>query len=85
MTLARSAKDHARFMLNTLAPDLRASGRKYTARDVAKCGRMVLAGKKSAAYARWLKTVLIPDLRASGSTSTAADLAKCAVVIGRRR
>ena len=81
--MARRSK--ADFMIKVLAPDLRRSGQKFTARDVAKCGRLMKAGKKNAGYARWLKTVLIPDLRASGNRFTAADLAVCARAIGGRR
>jgi hypothetical protein len=78
-------RSKADFMINVLAPDLRRSGQKLTARDVAKCGRMMKTGKKNAGYARWLKTVLIPDLRSSGQKHTAADLASCARSIGGRR
>lgn len=77
-------KNHARFMLDTLAPDLRASGRDETAKDVTTCARYMLAGKKNRSYANWLKSTLIPDLRASGSKETARDLAKCARAIGGR-
>ena len=77
--------DHADFMIDTLAPDLRRDGRVHTAQDVAACGRLMRAGQKKPAYARWLKDTLIPDLRASGMVETAKDLARCARAIGRRR
>lgn len=76
------ARNHARFMLDTLAPDLRASGHNETAKDVTTCARFMLAGKKNRSYAKWLKSTLIPDLRASGRKSTARDLAVCARAIG---
>jgi len=79
-----STAAHATFMIETLAPDLRASGHTYTAKDVADCGPMMRTGQKSARYANWLKTTLVPDLRASGMVETAKDLARCARVIGRR-
>jgi len=75
---------HARYLINTLAPDLKASGRTFTSRDVAKCGRLMLRGKKDVEYASWLNRVLIPDLRESGATATADDLAVCSRAIGAR-
>jgi hypothetical protein len=75
-------RQHAEFMVETLGPDLQASGRVHTAKDVIACGRMVLAGQKSKSYARWLKSTLVPDLRKSGMVETAKDLARCARSIG---
>ncbi len=79
-----TAINHARFMVDTLGPDLKESGRVHTAEDVIACGRLVLAGRRDRKYAGWLKSTLIPDLRASGMRDTAADLARCARVIGGR-
>lgn len=79
-----SVQDHADFMIDTLAPDLRRSGRVHTAQDVAACGRLMRTGKKDRKYASWLKTTLIPDLRESGMVETAKDLARCARVVGGR-
>jgi len=76
---------HADFMIKTLAPDLRASGRKYTAKDVARCGRLMKTGGRDRGYANWLKSTLIPDLRASGQKYTANDLARCARTIAPQR
>lgn len=78
---------HADFMVHTLAPDLKASGREFTAEDVAKCGRLMKTGRTNKAYASWLQSTLVPDLRASGQKYTANDLARCARAItpkGRR-
>lgn len=79
-----STADHADFMIDTLAPDLRRDGRVHTAKDVAACGRLMHSGRKDVRYANWLKTTLIPDLRESGMVETAKDLARCARNIGRR-
>lgn len=34
-------RNHADFMINTLAPDLRESGQKFTAADLARCARTI--------------------------------------------
>lgn len=78
------ARRHADFLVNVLGPDLRASGRKETAKDVIRCGRLAQQGRRDVGFARWLKSTLIPDLRRSGSVETARDLARCARTIGRR-
>jgi hypothetical protein len=80
-----ATRRHAYFMTQTLAPDLAASGRTETAKDVARCGRLMAKGKKSAHFATFLTKTLIPDLRASGSRETAKDLAKCARAIAPKR
>jgi hypothetical protein len=76
---------HADFMIKTLAPDLKASGRTHTAKDVARCGRLMKSGGRYRGYANWLKRTLIPDLRASGQKYTANDLARCARTISNQR
>jgi hypothetical protein len=72
---------HASFMVGTLAPDLKASGQEFTAKDVARCGRLMKSGKRDGRYAKWLKGTLIRDLRRSGQRYTANDLARCARAI----
>jgi hypothetical protein len=79
--VSAAARRHADFMIHTLAPDLKASGREFTARDVRRCGRLMMAGKRNRPYASWLKSTLIPDLRESGMEYTANDLARCARAI----
>lgn len=75
----------AGFLLDTLGPDLIASGREFTGRDVIRCGKLISAGRKDAKFARFLKGTLVPDLRASGFKSTAKDLARCARLISPAR
>ena len=79
--ISAADRRHASFMVKTLAPDLKASGQKFTAQDVARCGRLMQRGGTNAKYARWLKTTLVPDLRSSGQRYTASDLARCARAI----
>lgn len=82
--LTSSQRRHAEFMVETLAPDLKESGRVHTAEDVDQCGRTMLRGGRDHKHAKFLTGTLIPDLRDSGMRDTAKDLARCARFIGRR-
>lgn len=75
----------ADFLLNTLGPDLRQSGREATSADVVQCGELIRAGRTNAKFARWLKHTLIPDLRASGMQPTARTLSRCVRYISPRQ
>lgn len=76
-TTAARAK-FADFLLTTLGPDLKQSGRQETGKDVMKCGHLIKAGRTDRKFGRFLKRTLVPDLRASGLNFTASDLARCA-------
>jgi hypothetical protein len=67
---------HAEFLLNTLGPDLRESGRDAMAEDIERCGKLLIRGKRDPQYARWLRTTLIPDLQRSRSL-LAEDFQHC--------
>lgn len=75
---ATAREKFATFLLETLGPDLKESGRKETGKDVMRCGALIRDGRIDRTFGRWLKTTLVPDLRASGMNFTAADLARCA-------
>jgi hypothetical protein len=83
--ISAADRRHADFMVGTLAPDLKASGQEFTAKDVSRCGRLMKRGKRDSGYAKWLKGTLIRDLRASGQRYTANDLARCARAISGGR
>lgn len=87
-------KTHAQFLAwlqQTLIPDLKDSGRKYTAADLAKAVKIALAmdkGKRGLTKAEdrfvdYLTDTLIPDLYDSGTNSTADDFQEVVDIIER--
>ena len=74
---SRQRKTFASFLLNTLAPDFRESGREATAEDLEECAAIINQGRHSKSKASYFRMVG-RDYRTSGATETAKDYFRCA-------
>lgn len=65
--------DYVDFISRTLVPDLKRSGKEYTAEDLMKLVKQIRHTRWDGSHIRFLKSTLIPDLRSSREDSIADD------------
>jgi len=71
------------YLMDTLIPDLRASGTIETAKDFATAARLIMTGRQDNSFIAYLSRTLVPDLRESGMDATADDFLEAAYWISK--